>query len=65
MNVGEILTTTANKFPGRIAVVLENQILTYQAFNERINQFAQLLLGLGLKKREKVAVLLFNSIPLV
>jgi acyl-CoA synthetase (AMP-forming)/AMP-acid ligase II len=65
MNVGEILTTTANKFPGRIAVVLENQRLTYQAFNERINQFAQLLLGLGLKKREKVAVLLFNSIPLV
>jgi acyl-CoA synthetase (AMP-forming)/AMP-acid ligase II len=65
MNVGEILTITTNKFPERIAVVFENQRLTYQEFNERVNRFANGLLRLGLKKGDKVAVLLFNSIPLV
>jgi acyl-CoA synthetase (AMP-forming)/AMP-acid ligase II len=65
MNVGQILTITANKFPKRIAVVLESQRLIYQEFNERVNRLSQSLLRMGLKRGEKLAVLLFNSIPIV
>jgi len=61
MNVGQILTLTANKFPNRTAIIFENDRFTYQEFNWRANQFAHSLLQLGLKKGEKVAVLLFNS----
>jgi fatty-acyl-CoA synthase len=61
MNVGQILTLTANKFPERTAILFENKRFTYQEFNGRVNQFAHSLLKMGLKKREKVGVLLFNS----
>jgi len=61
MNIGKILTLTANKFPGRTAIIFENHRFTYQEFNWRANQFAHALLQLGLKKGEKVAALLFNS----
>lgn len=65
MDVGQILTFTAHKFPQRIALICEQGRMTYQEFNCRVNQLANGLLRLGLKKGEKVAVLLFNSIPLV
>jgi acyl-CoA synthetase (AMP-forming)/AMP-acid ligase II len=39
--------------------------MAYQEFNDRTNRLANGILRLGLKKGEKVAVLLFNSIPLV
>ena len=61
MDVGQILTLTAHKFPERTAILFEEKRFTYQEFNRRVNQCAQALLQLGLKKREKVAVLLFNS----
>src|SRR4030065_1054781 len=61
MDIGQILTLTAHKFPERTAILFEEKRFTYQEFNRRVNQCAQALLQLGLKKREKVAVLLFNS----
>ena len=61
VDIGQILTLTANKFPNRTAIIFENNRFTYQEFNWRANQFAHSLLQLGLKKGEKVAVLLFNS----
>lgn len=65
MDVGKILTITAHKFPNRIALISEEKRMTYQEFNDRVNRLANGLLRLGLRKGEKVAVLLFNSIPLV
>ena len=61
MNVSQILTLTAKKFPGRIAILFENQRFNYQEFNYRVNQFSHVLLKMGLRKGEKVAVLLINS----
>jgi acyl-CoA synthetase (AMP-forming)/AMP-acid ligase II len=61
MDVGQILTLTANKFPERTAILFEEKRFTYQEFNGRVNRFAHSLLRLGLRKGEKVAVLLFNS----
>ncbi len=65
MDVGQILRFTAHKYPHRIAVVCESERRTYQGFNDRVNCFANGLFNLGLKKGERVAVLLFNSIPVV
>ncbi|MBM4276324.1 MAG: long-chain-fatty-acid--CoA ligase [Deltaproteobacteria bacterium] len=65
MDVGQILTFTARKFPQRIALICEGERMMYQEFNRRVNQLANGLLRLGLEKGEKIAVLLFNSIPLV
>jgi acyl-CoA synthetase (AMP-forming)/AMP-acid ligase II len=61
VDVGQILTLTANKFPNRTAIIFENNRFTYQEFNWRANQFAHSLLQLGLRNGEKVAVLHFNS----
>jgi acyl-CoA synthetase (AMP-forming)/AMP-acid ligase II len=65
MDVGRILTLTANKFPERVAILFGNQRFTYGEFNDRVNRFAHFLLQKGLKKGDKVAALLFNSSPLV
>lgn len=65
MNVGQLLTLQASKFPERTALIFENEKFTYREFNQRCNQFAHSLLGFGLRKGERVATLLFNSNPLV
>jgi len=65
MNVGQLLTLQANKFPERTAILFENKKFTYRQFNQRSNQFAHSLLRFGLPKGERVATLLFNSNPLV
>ena len=65
MNVGQLLTLQANKFPERTALLFENKKFTYREFNQRCNQFAHSLLRFGLRKGERVAKLLFNSNPLV
>jgi acyl-CoA synthetase (AMP-forming)/AMP-acid ligase II len=39
--------------------------MTYHEFNDRVNRLANGLIRFGLNKGDKVAVLLFNSIPLV
>jgi len=61
MDVGQILTLTAHKFPDRLAILYEDRYFTYQELNDRVNLLANAFLQLGLKKRDKVAVLLFNS----
>jgi acyl-CoA synthetase (AMP-forming)/AMP-acid ligase II len=64
MDLGKILTLQAHKYPQQIALICEDERMTYQEFNDRVNRFANGLLRLGLKKGDRVAVLLFNSIPL-
>jgi len=61
MNVGQLLTLVASKHPQRSAILFENKRFTYREFNQRANRFAHSLLRLGLRKGDKVAVLLFNS----
>jgi acyl-CoA synthetase (AMP-forming)/AMP-acid ligase II len=61
MDVGQILTLTAHKYPNRTAILFEDKRFTYQEFNGRVNQLAHSLLTMGLKKGEKVAALLSNS----
>ena len=65
MDVGTLPTRNARHFAAEEALVFEGQRLTWRGLNARINRAAHALLGLGLRKGDKVALLLPNSIELV
>ena len=49
----------------KTAVVCGENRLTWKAFNQRVNRVANGLIGLGLKKGDKVSMLMTNSIEMV
>lgn len=59
-NIGYFLTKSASKYPDKTALVFEEQSISYAELNNRANRLAHALMGLGLKKGEKVATLFFN-----
>jgi acyl-CoA synthetase (AMP-forming)/AMP-acid ligase II len=65
LNLGQILKVNAKKFPDRIAIKDRTRSLTYPELNRRANKLAHGLRSLGLRKGDKVAVLLENSIEIV
>jgi acyl-CoA synthetase (AMP-forming)/AMP-acid ligase II len=65
LNLGQILKVNARKFPHTVALKDAERQLTYPELNRRVNRLAHSLLGLGLKKGDKLAVLLENSIEIV
>ena len=65
MNISQVLTMIAQKFPARTSLICGDERRTYKDFNLRVNHLAHGLLRLGLKKGDKVAVLFYNSIPFV
>lgn len=58
--LGHSLTCSARKFPKKLAVVFEDQRLTYADLEERANRVANALLGMGLKKGDRCAILFYN-----
>ena len=58
--LGEIVASNARRFPDREAVIYGDTRLTFREFNARINRLAHALMDIGIKKGEKVAILLFN-----
>ena len=65
LNLGQILKVNAKKFPNTIAMKDEKRSFTYPELNKRVNKLAHSLLSFGLKKGDKVAVLLENSIEII
>lgn len=61
MVVGDMPRRNANKFPAQTVVVSEDATLTFQMFNERINRLANELLEKGLKKGDRIGVLVHNG----
>jgi len=61
MNLGAILTNTAEKYPNRTALVHLGARWTYEAVNHRVNRLAQALLAMGVKKGDRIALLFLNS----
>ena len=61
MNVGYLLSNSANKYPERVAVISDEGRWTFKAFNQRTNRLANALLTAGLKKGDRIAILLHNS----
>jgi acyl-CoA synthetase (AMP-forming)/AMP-acid ligase II len=65
LNLGQILKVNAKKFPHTVALKDRERSLTYPDLNRRVNKLAHSLLALGLKKGDKLAVLLENSIEII
>jgi long-chain acyl-CoA synthetase len=55
-----ILERTASCFPDHIALMLMGKEITYRKLYEDVNHFASALAGLGIKKNDKVALILPN-----
>ncbi|MGA1846515.1 fatty acid--CoA ligase [Deferribacter abyssi] len=60
-NLADMLTKNAKKFKNKKYLFFENQKYTYNQVNKLTNKCAHALLRLGLKKGERVAILLDNS----
>ena len=65
MNVGSLLTNSANKFPDRLAIISEEGRFTFRVFNQRTDRLAVAMLKAGLKKGDRVAILFLNSVYFV
>lgn len=61
----EFLTRTAQRFPGRTALIFMGRKITYRELEALVNRFAKALTGLGVKPGDKVAMLLPNMPQLV
>lgn len=65
MNLGTLFSRHAKYRPHHPALVFQDRRLTYRELNLEVNRLAHALLGLGIKKGDKVAVLLPNSVELL
>lgn len=65
LNLGKMIKINAKKFPNTIALKEKERSFTYPLLNKRVNKLSHSLLSLGLKKGDKFAVLLENSIEIV
>jgi long-chain acyl-CoA synthetase len=65
VNVGSLLARHARYRPDHHAVVCGAKRLSFREMYSRVNRLANALLGLGLKKGDKVAIVLPNCIELL
>ena len=65
MNVGNWVTKWAFLMPDKAALIFEGEVFTYKRLNERINQTAHMLQGMGIGKGNRVGVLMYNTHELV
>jgi acyl-CoA synthetase (AMP-forming)/AMP-acid ligase II len=65
MNLGQMLKINARHFPTTIALKDRTRSYTYVETNKRVNRLSHSLVSMGLKKGDKVAVLLENSIEII
>lgn len=61
VNIGYLLERTATKFPDKPAIIFEDKRIPYKILNQRAYQLAHALIAIGVKKGDKVAILLENS----
>ena len=60
MNIIEILTNTAGKFPQKPAVIFKDQSITFAQLKDSAFRLTHSLINLGIKKGDKVAIYLAN-----
>ncbi len=61
LKIGEMLSLNARRYPEKIAVVHNEERLTYRELNKRVNRLANHLLEMGVKKGDRVGLLFYNS----
>lgn len=65
INVGNWVTKWASLKPGKPSIIYEGKTFTYKDLNERINRTAHMLQGMGIRKGNRVGVLMYNTYQLV
>jgi long-chain acyl-CoA synthetase len=61
MTIGDLLVRNANKFSHKLAVVSETRSMTFRELNDRVNRLANSLLDSGLRKGDRIGVLVHNG----
>ena len=61
MDLGAKLKENAEAFPEKPAIVFKDKVSTYKDLNDRAARFGNAITSLGLRPRDKVAVILRNS----
>lgn len=61
MDLGGLVARNARVVPSKEGVVYENNRYSWKEVNERVNAIANTLIGMGVKKGNKVALWMFNS----
>lgn len=61
MNIAELMYTNARKHPDKEAIVFKQKRLSYRGMDEFSNQFAHVLVKLGIKKGDRIAMMMRNS----
>lgn len=65
MSLNTLLSRHARYAPRKTAIVCGDCRLTFAEFNDRVNRLANALVGLGIRKGEKVATILDNSVEVL
>lgn len=63
--VGEVIDMNAHKFPSREALIFKDRRITYAQLNDRINQRANTLIEMGVKKGDHVSTLFLSCNEIV
>ena len=58
--LGNVLAQTAQKFPNHTALLFFGKKISYGELDRLVNRFAQALVGLGVRKGDRVAIMLPN-----
>lgn len=64
-SLGQFFETIAEKYPDNLFIKTEQAAYTYAQTNERVNQMARALIGLGVKQGDSVALMSENSAELL
>ncbi|MFA5793909.1 MAG: AMP-binding protein [Candidatus Brocadiia bacterium] len=65
LNLAETLRVNAAKYADRMALKDKSRLLTFSQLNTRIDKLSNAMLGLGLKKGDKVSCLLENCLEII
>ena len=65
MNIGNLLSRHARYQPDKLALIFEDNRLTYSEYNQSVNRLANAMLDMGIKKGDKIATLLPNCMELL
>ena len=64
LNMGEMLRVNAGKFPKKMCLKDSQRSFTFRQTNARVNQLAQGFAQMGLRKGDRVALFLENSVEI-
>lgn len=58
--IKDVITRNARRFPNETALVYRDNRFTFKEYNERVNRLANAIIKLGIKKGDRVSIILDN-----